>query len=146
MQCCSIRFSSEPVAKKAKKESLDDYSKLLDGTMLDGYKYIEKFNRDMMDQFMEFQKRYTSSYVKWEQERFRQEQLALEQWRDEAREHEKQMFGVFCKAISHCNTALNTLLRAKQDATDEMKRLRAEHGGAVTTEIIYTEEDDTNDD
>ena len=91
---------AEPVAKKQKKETIEDYTKLLrSSSMLDGYKYIEKFNRDMMDQFMEYQRRHTSSYIKWEQERYRQEQLALEKWKSESREHEKQMFGVFCSTI-----------------------------------------------
>ncbi len=56
------------------------------------------------------------------QERQRQEQLALEQWRQEAREHEKQMFGIFCGAISHCNAALNIMLKAKSDAEDKAKK------------------------
>ena len=31
----------------------------------DGYKYIEKFNRDMMDQFLEFQRRSQSSFIRY---------------------------------------------------------------------------------
>ena len=31
----------------------------------DGYKYIEKFNRDMMDQFLEFQRRSQSSFIRF---------------------------------------------------------------------------------
>ena len=38
-----------------------DLSELLTGSMIDGYRFIEKFNRDMMDQFMEYQKRVVSS-------------------------------------------------------------------------------------
>ena len=37
-----------------------DLSELLTGSMIDGYRFIEKFNRDMMDQFMEYQKRVVS--------------------------------------------------------------------------------------
>ncbi len=48
---------------------------------------------------------------RWEQERVRQEHLALERWRQEAREHEKQLFGMFCHAMSQCNAALTTMLR-----------------------------------
>jgi len=135
---------TEPFVKKKKKESLDDLKPLLNGSMLDGYKYMEKFNREMMDQFMEFQKRYNTSYVRWEQERLRQEQLALEQWRQEAREHEKQMFGMFCSTISHCNAALNTLLKAKNDAQDEVKRLKVQLKGKNdgTAPVFYTADDD----
>lgn len=80
----------------------------------------------MMDQFLEYQNRSSASYIRWEQERYRQEQLAVEQWRQEAREQEKQMFGIFCSAISHCNAALNILLKAKQDAQQEASRAKAE--------------------
>jgi hypothetical protein len=30
----------------------------------EGYKYIEKFNRDMMDQFLEFQRRSQASFIR----------------------------------------------------------------------------------
>ena len=79
-------------------------------------RFIEKFNRDMMDQFMEYQKKVAANQSRWEAERRRQDQMAIEQWRQEAREHDRQMFGIFCSALTHCNAALNVLLRAKQDA------------------------------
>jgi hypothetical protein len=135
--------NSGPVAKKVKKETLEDVTKLLDGSMLDGYKFIEKFNRDMMDQFMEYQRRFSSSYLNWEQERFRQEQRAVEQWRQEAREHEKQMFGVFCSTVSHCNSALNVLLKSKQDAQDEIKRIKKQPMAA--TEAAASESEAAKD-
>ena len=67
-----------------------DLSELLTGssTMIDGYRFIEKFNRDMMDQFMEYQKRVAANQNRWEAERRRQDQMAIEQWRQEARETE----------------------------------------------------------
>lgn len=117
----------EPVAKKAKKDassSIEDFNQLLDGNLEDGHKYLEKFNKDMMDQFMEYQKRYSDGYVKWKQERYRAEQKALEEWHKEAREHEKQMLGVFCSTVAHCNNALNVLMKAKQEAQDELKSLK----------------------
>jgi len=95
-----------------------DLSELLTGSTLDGYRFIEKFNRDMMDQFMDYQRRVAASQTRWEQERYRQEQLAIEQWRSEAREHERQMFNIFCGALSHCNAALNILLKGRHDAQD----------------------------
>ena len=36
-----------------------------------------------------------------------------EQWRQEAREHEKQMFSIFCGALSQCNAALNVLMKTR---------------------------------
>jgi hypothetical protein len=41
----------------------------------------------------------------------RQEHLALERWRQEARDHEKQLFGMFCHAMAQCNAALTTMLK-----------------------------------
>ena len=58
------------------------------------------------------------------QDRCRQEQLAMEQWRQEAREHEKQMFGIFCGVLSQCNAALNILLKARGDQSDDSLRYR----------------------
>ena len=152
-----------------------DLSELLTGSMIDGYRFIEKFNRDMMDQFMEYQKRvvstqlqyqqvvglyyfekkfnftkkriitYLSFYVnikqnlincfnvyiifvqtvsqnRWEAERRRQDQLAIEQWRQEAREHDRQMFTIFCSALTNCNAALNILLKAKEEPSSGKKK------------------------
>lgn len=84
----------------------------------DGYKYIEKFNRDMMDQFLEFQRRSQASFIRWEQERVRQEHLALERWRQEARDHEKQLFGMFCHAMAQCNAALTTMLKSSKSGVN----------------------------
>ena len=41
--------------------------------------------------------------------------FSLEQWRQEAREHEKQMFSIFCGALSQCNAALNVLMKTRGD-------------------------------
>lgn len=111
--------------KKRRKLSNDsssqygDFSGLLTGSLLDGYRFIEKFNRDMMDQFLDYQRRVAASQIRWEQERYRQEQLATEHWRQETREHEKQMFTIFCGVLSQCNSALNILLKARLDQGDQ---------------------------
>ena len=39
----------------------------------EGYKFLEQFNREMLDQFMEHQRRTQASFTRWEQERWRQE-------------------------------------------------------------------------
>jgi len=99
-----------------------DFSGLLTGSLVDGCRFIEKFNRDMMDQFLDYQRRVVASQIRWEQERYRQEQLAMEQWRTEARDHEKQMFGIFCGVLSQCNAALNILLKTKLDPSEDSLR------------------------
>ena len=98
----------------------------------------------MMDQFMEIQQRHTNSYLKWEQDRFRQEQIALEKWRCQAKEHEKQIFGVFCNTVSQCNEAIEKLLKSKEEAQAEIKRLKAAlekatQGSPKTSEIIISD-------
>ena len=45
---------------KIKKKDLEDLKPLLNGSVSDGHRYMERFNRDMMDQFMEYQKRAVS--------------------------------------------------------------------------------------
>lgn len=139
----------EPIAKKVKKEEEEttDFNQLLSGNLDDGHKYLEKFNKDMMDQFMEYQKRYSDSYVKWKQERYRQEQKALEQWHKESREHEKQMLGVFCSTVAHCNSALSALMKAKQEAQDELKSLKLlmEGGDAAGDGLQTTNKDKDSD-
>ena len=49
----------------------------------------------------------------------------MEQWRQEAKVHEQQLMAVFCQTVSHCNSAMDTLLKSKKDADDEIKRLKA---------------------
>ncbi len=115
--------SSSGCGKKRRKLSNGsqycDFSGLLTGSPVDGYRFIEKFNRDMMDQFLDYQRRVAASQIRWEQERYRQEQLAIEQWRQEARDHEKQMFSIFCGALSQCNAALNILLKTKEHSNEK---------------------------
>merc|ERR1739844_74694 len=43
-----------------KKKDLEDLKPLLNGSVSDGHHYMERFNRDMMDQFMEYQRRAVS--------------------------------------------------------------------------------------
>ena len=57
-------------SKKQEQKIIDDDAELLKGDMEDGQKYVEKFNQEIMDQFLEYQRRYSSSYVKWERERY----------------------------------------------------------------------------
>ena len=73
---------------------------------------METFNRQMLDQFTEFQKRHSSNYLKWQKERQRQELLAIEKWRQQSQEHEKQMLEAFSSTIAQCNAAMSTVLKA----------------------------------
>ena len=78
-----------------------------------GYKLIEQFNREMMDQFMEHQRKTRESFEQWEQERWRQEKECMERWKQEGREHERQLFGMFCTAMVKCNAALTAVLQSR---------------------------------
>ena len=75
----NLNENSQSSSKRAKKsvENDDFNGGLLTGSVLDGYRFIEKFNRDMMDQFLDYQRRVAASQIRWEQERYRQEQLAI---------------------------------------------------------------------
>ena len=77
---------------------------------------METFNRQMLDQFAEFQKRHSSNHLKWQKERQRQELLAIEKWRRQSQEHEKQMLEAFSSTIAQCNAAMSTVLKAKYEA------------------------------
>ena len=85
----------------------------------EGYKFLESFNREMLDQFMEHQRRTQASFTRWEQERWRQERESMERWRQEARDHERQLFGMFCTAMSKCNAAITAVLKAKATAAGQ---------------------------
>ena len=62
--------------------------------------------------------------------------FSLEQWRQEAREHDRQMFGIFCSALTNCNAALNILLKAKQDASSlESEQSTTDSGVVVSRKI-----------
>jgi len=137
----SIISIDEPETKKQKKDAIenDDDTELLKGDKEDGQKYVEKFNQEMMDQFLEYQRHYSTSYVQWERDRFRQEQIAIERRKAESLEHEKQMFGVFCNTIARCNQALDKLIKEKQELQNEVKRLKLKCG-----EDEDEEDDDTS--
>ena len=75
------------------------------------------------------------------QERYRQEQLAMEQWRTESREHEKQMFSIFCGVLSQCNAALNILLKARLDQSDD-NTLRPNHNNSTDHSGVFFHNDE----
>ena len=66
-----------------------------------------------MDQFMEHQKTSREALATWEQERWRQEKECMERWKNEARDHERQLFSMFCTAMVKCNAALTAVLQSK---------------------------------
>ncbi len=68
---------------------------------------VERFNAEMMERFWEHQRRVQESFRRWELERQRLYEASAERWRQEAREHEKQMFGLFARLVSECTAALS---------------------------------------
>lgn len=105
---------------------------------------MEKFNRQMLDQFTEFQKRHSSNYLKWQKERQRQELLAIEKWRQQSQKHEKQMLEAFSSTIAQCNAAMSTVLKAKHEAEQEVQRLKAllEEKDKNETELVISSSND----
>ena len=73
---------------------------------------LQRFQSEMVDKFLSFQRESEVRFLAWEQERWRLEQSLLERWRTERRGHEKEMFGLFCGLVSDCSAAL--LARDKQ--------------------------------
>ena len=67
---------------------------------------IQKFQREMTDKFLQFQRESEVRFLSWEQERWRLEQNLTERWRSERRAHEKEMFGMFCGLLGDCATAI----------------------------------------
>ena len=57
------------------------------------------------------QRKVQASFQRWELERQRQHEAAMERWRGEARAHEKEMFGMFVTVMGECNNALTNMLR-----------------------------------
>ena len=76
-----------------------------------GHRFIEQFNADMMQQFLAHQRKVQGSFQRWEMDRQRQHEAAMERWRGEARAHEKEMFGMFVAVMGECNNALTNMLR-----------------------------------
>jgi hypothetical protein len=65
------RISTEPNSKRCRLDEPSFAQASTNGVdhsdvdlSSDGYKYIEKFNRDMMEQFMDFQRRSQSSFIR----------------------------------------------------------------------------------
>ena len=57
------------------------------------------------------QRKVQASFQRWEMDRQRQHEAAMERWRGEARAHEKEMFGMFVTVMGECNNALTNMLR-----------------------------------
>lgn len=67
---------------------------------------LQKFQREMMDKFLQFQRESEVRFLAWEQERWRMEQNLLDRWRSEQRNHEKEMFSMFCGLLSQCSQTI----------------------------------------
>ena len=67
---------------------------------------IHKFQKEMMEKYLQYQRESEVRFLAWEQERWRMEQQMIERWRGERRSHEKEMFTMFCGLLSDCSAAL----------------------------------------
>eukprot|EP00095_Tigriopus_kingsejongensis_P009202 maker-scaffold299_size217019-snap-gene-1.33 protein:Tk09202 transcript:maker-scaffold299_size217019-snap-gene-1.33-mRNA-1 annotation:"atp-dependent -nad h-hydrate dehydratase isoform x1" len=105
---------SEPPMKRPRIDPVE-----VGHNLSDGNRFIERFNQEMMEQFLEHQRRMQSNFHQWEMERQRQHEIAMDRWRQEAREHEKQMFGMFVQVMSECNNALTNMLKVKVRQSSE---------------------------
>ena len=52
---------------------------------------LQRFQSEMVDKFLSFQRESEVRFLAWEQERWRLEQTMLERWRAEQRNHDKEM-------------------------------------------------------
>jgi len=67
---------------------------------------LQKFQAEMVDRFLAFQRESEVRLLAWEQERWRMEQTLLERCRAEQRSHEKEMFSMFCNLLSQCSQTI----------------------------------------
>ena len=67
---------------------------------------LQKFQTDMMEKFIQFQRESDLRNQSWEQERWRMEQSLMEKWRLERRQHEKEMLSMFCGLLTDFSAAL----------------------------------------
>jgi len=67
---------------------------------------LQRFQTDMVDRFLAFQRESEVRFLAWEQERWRMEQSMLDRWRTEQRAHDKEMFSMFCNLLSQCSQAI----------------------------------------
>jgi len=67
---------------------------------------LQKFQAEMVDRFLVFQRESEARVLAWEQERWRMEQTLLERWRAEQRSHDKEMFSMFCNLLSQCSQTI----------------------------------------
>jgi len=67
---------------------------------------LQKFQKEMMDKFLQFQREAEERFLSWEQERWRMEQNMLNRWRNEQRTHEKEMFLMFSSSLAQCSQSV----------------------------------------
>jgi len=95
------------------------------------YKMMEQFNRDLMEKFLEHQRKTRESFEKWEADRWRQEKEAIQKWKVESREHERALFDMFCNAMVKCNAALTAIFQAAKTSTSQSPGLSGHSTGSV---------------
>lgn len=67
---------------------------------------LQKFQTEMVDRFLSFQRESEARFLAWEQERWRMEQSLLERWRQEQRGHDKEMFSMFANLLAQCSQTI----------------------------------------
>ena len=88
-----------------KKQAIHENQSLNDETSSSAA-IVHKFQREMMEKYLQYQRESEVRFLAWEQERWRMEQQMIERWRSERRSHEKEMFSMFCGLLSDCSAAL----------------------------------------
>ena len=81
----------------------------------------------------------TLLHFQWEADRWRQEKESIEKWKVESREHERQLFDMFCGTMVKCNAAINAVLQASKLTPGAAASVAAQHlqmnNGQVLTSL-----------
>jgi hypothetical protein len=92
----------DPGGAKRARQGSREYPEGRPGTA----EVLQRFQSDMVERFLAFQRESEARQTAWEQERWRMEQTLQERWRQEQRNHDKEMFSMFCNLLSQCSQTI----------------------------------------
>ena len=72
----------------------------------DSVAIVQRFQREMMTKYLQFQRESELRQLAWDQERWRMEQSLVERWRAERRAQDKEMFSMMCSVMTDFTAAI----------------------------------------
>ena len=92
--------------KRKAEEGEGQCKRLATDSSNDSIDIVQRFQKEMMTKYLQFQRESELRQLAWDQERWRMEQSMMERWRTERRAQDKEMFNMICSVMSDYTAAI----------------------------------------